>query len=136
MNNKYNPDLHNRHSIRLKDYDYSSDGVYFVTICTYQKECMLGKIGDGKMELNEYGTLVKNEWLETQKIRKNIEWDEFMIMPNHIHGIVMINANINVGATRWVAQNRKTENGENENRAIHRIAPTNTRMWIISTKSV
>lgn len=126
MNNKYNPDLHHRRSIRLREYDYSQAGVYFLTICTREKECMLGEIDNGKMELNEYGAIIKNEWMKTQKVRKNIELDEFIIMPNHIHGIVIINTDFNVGAIRWVARIRKTENGANQNRAIHRIAPTTT----------
>ena len=79
-----------RRSIRLKDYDYSQPEAYFVTICTYNRECILGNIINGEMQINGFGKIVKNEWLKTAKIRKTIGLDEFVVMPNHIHGIIMI----------------------------------------------
>ena len=95
---KYNSDIHHRKSIRLKDYDYSQSGAYFVTICAYNRECLLGKIVDGKMRLNEYGLIAQDEWKRTKVIRKNIEIDEFIVMPNHMHGIIIIKDNgINFG---------------------------------------
>jgi putative transposase len=91
-------DKHWRRSIRLKDYDYSQAGAYFITICTYNKECLFGKVVNGEMALNEYGKAVEREWLRTTEIRPNLELDEFIIMPNHMHGIVVI-VESNVGAT-------------------------------------
>ena len=79
-------DFH-RHTIRLKGYDYSQKGAYFVTICTQDKACIFGEIIDDKMVLNEIGKIVHNEWLNTSKIRSNIICDVFIVMPNHIHGI-------------------------------------------------
>jgi len=97
----YNPEKHHLRSIRLKDYDYSQAGVYFITICTHNRECIFGDVVDGEMRLNEFGQVVKTEWLKTAKIRDNVELDEFNVMPNHLHGIIMI---IDVvGATRRVA---------------------------------
>ena len=93
-----NPDKHERRSIRLRDYDYSQAGAYFVTICTYNKVCLFGKVVDGEMQLNECGRVVEEEWVKTAEIRKNVELNEFIIMPNHIHGIIVINES-NVGAT-------------------------------------
>ena len=87
---KYNPKKHHRRSIRLKGYDYSYPGAYFVTICTYNRECIFGKIIEGEMFLNSFGKIVKKEWLKSSKIRKEIELDLFQIMPNHFHGIVSI----------------------------------------------
>jgi putative transposase len=87
---KYNLDTHHRRSIRLKEYDYSPAGGYFVTVCTHKGECFLGKIVNGKMVLNEYGKIVRDEWLKTKQIRKNIKIDEFVVMPNHVHGIIII----------------------------------------------
>ena len=87
---KYDPDLHRRRSIRLRDYDYSVDGAYFVTICTNDRKCLFGKILNGKMILNDHGKIAAREWLRTEKIRKNIKLDAFTVMPNHIHGIVII----------------------------------------------
>jgi putative transposase len=87
---KYNPQYHNRKSIRLKGYDYSQNGAYFVTICTYQRRCFFGEIRDGKMELNQIGKIVAQEWLKSSEIRQEIELDQWVIMPNHLHGIVII----------------------------------------------
>lgn len=87
---KYDPQKHHRRSIRLKNYDYSQPGSYFITICTQDRECLFGKINNGLMHLNEIGELVKNEWLRTSEIRPNIIVDEFVIMPNHLHGILII----------------------------------------------
>jgi putative transposase len=93
----YHPDKHHRHSIRLQGYDYSSQGLYFVTICTYQRECLFGEIIAGKMELSEVGRVVAEEWQMSSQIRQEIELDVWVIMPNHIHGIVLI-SNVDVGA--------------------------------------
>ncbi|SRR5579884_170329 len=82
-------------STRLKDWDYSSNGYYFVTICTKNRECFFGNIVDGKMILSEIGKIVLKEWQRTEQIRKNVRLDEWIIMPNHIHGIVVIdNGNV------------------------------------------
>ena len=80
----------NRKSIRLKGYDYSREGAYFVTICAQNRECLFGEIVDDKMVLNKYGEIVKNEWQRTGDIRPNIETDCFVVMPNHVHGIINI----------------------------------------------
>jgi len=87
---KYNPDIHHRQSIRLKDYDYAQAGAYFVTICTQGRECLFGEIKNGEMELNGYGEVVKSEWLKTPKMRPNVTLDEWVIMPNHMHSIINI----------------------------------------------
>ena len=79
-----------RRSIRLPNYDYSQSGAYFITICTHQREWLFGEILNEKMLLNEFGNIARNEWLETPKIRPNIKLGEFIIMPNHIHGIIWI----------------------------------------------
>jgi len=96
----YNPEIHHRRSIRLRNYDYSQPGAYFVTVCSWNKECILGDIVNGEMHLNEYGQVVSDEWHRSAEIRKEIELDTFVIMPNHLHGIVFINsvAPFNVGA--------------------------------------
>jgi putative transposase len=86
----FNVDKHHRRSIRLKDYDYSREGAYFVTICTYLREWLFGEIVDGVMKPNEYGRLVEQEWLQTAVLRPNVELDAFVVMPNHVHGIIVI----------------------------------------------
>ena len=85
-----NPDKHRRRSIRLKDFDYSQAGAYFVTICTYNKKCLFGKVITGEMQPNECGRVIEEEWLKTAEIRKNVELDVFVVMPNHFHGILVI----------------------------------------------
>ena len=93
---KYNPDTNHRRSIRLKGYDYSQEGAYFVTICTHNRECMFGKILDGEMRINEWGTIVEHCWLEIPEHYPNVSLDEFVIMPNHVHGVIILNENISM----------------------------------------
>jgi REP element-mobilizing transposase RayT len=90
----YNPDIHRRKSIRLKHYDYSSVGAYFVTICVCNRKNSFGIIKNGKIRLNNLGEIAGDEWQKTPEIRRdmNIQLDEFVIMPNHMHGIIMIGA--------------------------------------------
>ena len=87
---KFDPDKHHRRSIRLKGYDYSRPGAYYVTICVHNRECLFGNITDGIMHLNEYGKIVQTEWLKSSEIRDEIELDAYQIMPNHFHCIVII----------------------------------------------
>jgi putative transposase len=86
----YNPSIHHRKSIRLKGYDYSHKGLYFITICTHHRIPLFGKIEKGKMILNEYGEIAAEEWEKTPEIRKNITPGQFIIMPNHFHSIIHI----------------------------------------------
>jgi len=86
----YDPEIHHRRSTRLPGYDYSQPGAYFVTICTRNRECFLGEIIAGEMRLNDLGRIVANEWVNTEKIRCEITLAEWVIMPNHLHGIVLI----------------------------------------------
>lgn len=88
---KHNTNVPHRKSIRLKGYNYSQNGAYFVTICTDKWFCLFGNIEKGEIQLNKYGEIVFEEWQQSSTIRKEIELDEFTIMPNHIHGIVIIN---------------------------------------------
>lgn len=87
---KYNPEHHHRRSIRIQGYDYSKTGIYFVTICTHQRQCLFGEIRNEKMILNQIGKIVTQEWLKSAEIRQEIVLDEWIIMPNHLHGIVGI----------------------------------------------
>lgn len=86
MNNQ----LPQRRSIRLIDYDYSQEGLYFVTICCKDKICHFGKVVDGEMVLNEGGLVAMECWLDIPKHFPSIILHEFIIMPNHIHGILEI----------------------------------------------
>jgi putative transposase len=77
-------------SSRLPRWDYSSPGYYFVTICTWDRGCLFGEILDNEMRLNAYGRIVLDEWNKTGIQRSNIRLDDFIVMPNHIHGIIRI----------------------------------------------
>jgi REP element-mobilizing transposase RayT len=89
----YTPDIHHRRSIRLRGYDYSKEGVYFLTLCTKDRACLFGDIADGKMRLNKAGEIVKKCWNDIPSHFQHVSLDEFIIMPNHIHGIVFVGAN-------------------------------------------
>jgi len=87
---QFNPEKNHRRSIRLKNYDYASAGAYFVTICTHEKACLLGDIVNGQIQLSVYGRVIEFEWLKTAELRNNIVLDVFVIMPNHVHGMIII----------------------------------------------
>jgi REP element-mobilizing transposase RayT len=87
---KYNSDIHHRRSIRLKGYDYSQAGLYFITICTQNRLHLFGEIDNGEMILNDAGMMIKTVWHEIPEHYNGINIDAFQIMPNHIHGIIRI----------------------------------------------
>lgn len=89
---KYNPKIHNRQSIRLKGYDYTQPGYYFITICTQDRRCLFGEISNGKMNLNDAGNTVQKEWMALPNRFPNIRLHEFVIMPDHFHAIIQITA--------------------------------------------
>ena len=89
---KYDPEIHHRRSIRLKGYDYTQPGAYFVTFCSYQRDEIFGEIVNAEMKLSALGKIVRDEWFRSAEIRKEIRLfdDEFTVMPNHGHGIIWI----------------------------------------------
>ena len=86
----YNPEEHDRRSIRLKEYDYSEPNWYYITICTHDKKNLFGEMKNGKMVLNDFGKIVNEEWVKTKELRQNVDLDNYVIMPNHFHGILII----------------------------------------------
>ena len=88
----YNPNNHHRRSIRLTDYDYASPGAYFVTICVRRHECVLGNVVGGQMVANEAGQVAEAQWRDLPRHHPHVELDAFVVMPNHLHGIIMLNA--------------------------------------------
>lgn len=101
----YNPKIHHRRSVRLKGYDYSQAGLYFITICCQDRQHRFGEIINGAMILNEYGKIAHDEWEKLTDRFANVALDVFQIMPNHMHGILVL-----VGATLAVAQNTVAQN--------------------------
>ena len=114
---KHEQEHRRRRSTRLRSWDYSWPWWYFVTIVVKDRHCLFGKIVDDEMRLNEFGRIVEEEWLKTPTVRSNVELDAFVIMPNHVHGIMIIGES--VGATRRVAPKKPM-------RATSQVAPTKT----------
>ncbi len=97
---KYDPAIHKRRSIRLTGYDYSQSGLYFITNCVLNRDLLFGKIENGEMILNAAGRMIQTEWEKLPQRFTNFQLHEFVVMPNHFHGILEI-----VGATLVVAPN-------------------------------
>jgi putative transposase len=87
---KYDPAKHKRRSIRFQGYDYSAPGAYFITICTHQRQCLFGQIVAGQMELNATGLWVQACWQRLPDCFPLLTLDQFVIMPNHLHGILWL----------------------------------------------
>ena len=87
---KHHPNKRYRQSIRLRGYDYTQAGAYFITICIHRRLCLLGDIADGIMRLDFPGKMIQRWWLETPNKFPSIALDEFVIMPNHLHAIVVL----------------------------------------------
>jgi len=107
---KYDRDKHHRRSIRLPGRDYSSSGAYFVTICTQDRDCALGAIDHGDVRLNDAGRMVARWWNELNRKFPAVCTDAFVVMPNHLHGIIVIG--------------RGDRPGGGSSGQSHRIAPT------------
>jgi putative transposase len=91
---KYNPDFNHRQSIRLKGYDYSASGAYFITICTHEREHLFGDIVNKTIELNIFGDIARSHWQQLSQYHSNIIMDESIVMPNHLHGIIILESSI------------------------------------------
>ena len=89
----YNPTIHRRKSIRLQGYDYSQAGAYFITVCTHNRVPLFGEIVDGVMVLNTAGQIVEKCWYAIPEHFPQVTLDEFVVMPNHVHGIITVGAN-------------------------------------------
>jgi len=95
----YDPNKHHRRSIRLRGYDYSQKGIYFVTVCTQNREHLFGKIEKGEMQMNDAGQMVEFTWADLPNHNPHIVLDEFVVMPDHVHGIILI-TDIGAGSVR------------------------------------
>jgi len=114
--------LNNRRSIRLKEYDYSTPWWYYVTICAFERKYLFGKIIKGKMVLNEFGKIVEEEWLRTKEIRNNVDLDYDVIIPNHLHGNIIINSRGELNSPQELNSTGNNESGR------MRYAPTNVNL--------
>ena len=107
-------------SSRLPNWDYGSNAVYFVTICTHNRYFYFGKISDGNIQLSETGKIAMQCWIEIPNHFPFVELDEFVVMPDHVHGIVFINK----------SRNRNNDNDRRD--AINRSTNTNTPTKILN----
>ncbi len=98
----YNPTIHRRKSIRLQGYDYSQAGLYFITVCTHNRVPLFGEIVDGVMVLNTAGQIVEKCWCAMPDHFPQVTLDEFVVMPNHVHGIIAIAATNPVGENDYL----------------------------------
>jgi len=94
----HDPTKHHRRSIRLPAYDYAQAGAYFVTMVAHRRECLFAEMVDGRVVVSACGEIVEHEWLRSTEIRPGVRLDAFVVMPNHIHGIVIICGQPIVGA--------------------------------------
>jgi putative transposase len=119
---KYNPNIHHRRSIRLKNYDYSQKGFYFVTICIQNREHLLGEIRNQEMMLNDAGRMIHKWYNELENKFTDIKCHEMITMPNHFHCIIE-NAIVGVGADLRVCPNNTGEHieGEHIGSPLHRV---------------
>lgn len=90
VNTHYDPAKHHRRSIRLRGFDYTQEGAYFVTVCTQNRICLFGEVVGEEMRLNETGVLVQTVWNGLPDHYSHVELDAFVIMPNHVHGVVVL----------------------------------------------
>ena len=109
----YNPDKHHRRSIRLRGYDYTARGAYFITICVHGRACLLGNVTGEEMRLNIYGSTVTECWHTIPDHFPDIELDAFVAMPNHVHGIISITSD--AAGSR---EARRSANGSCSNSAV------------------
>ena len=107
---RYNPNIHHRKSIRLKYYNYASEGIYFITICTKNRKklfcyndkiennnCRGGACSAQKTRLNYLGKIIQNEWISLAHRYPNVQLGEYIIMPNHLHGIIFLDDFVDSG---------------------------------------
>ncbi|MFJ1261191.1 transposase [Capnocytophaga canis] len=123
---KYNPDKHKRRSIRLKGYDYSREGLYFITICCQNRAHYFGEIINEEMQLNEIGEIAQKCWRDIPNHFKNVLLHTFVVMPNHIHGIIEIV--IPVGANQHLPDNETANYHLPYNKGEKYFAPTNQHL--------
>jgi putative transposase len=116
MNNKpiYNPSIHHRRSIRLKGYNYSQQGLYFVTMCVRGRLCLFGEIKDGEMILNDAGIMINKWYVELENKFNDIKSLEHVVMPNHFHCVIE-NTGVHVGADLCVRPSTTTGQNTGQN---------------------
>lgn len=127
---KYNPDKHSRRSIRLRGYEYTQSGAYFVTICTQNRDCLLGEVVKGIMGANDAGQMIQSVWDELPQHYPGVDVDAFVVMPNHVHGIILLTADSksNIGAGPCACPGNEQPDSTGQPRGV---APTMSLMNVV-----
>jgi putative transposase len=99
---KYDPDFNHRQSIRLNGYDYSTSGAYFITICTHERDYLFGDVVNETMEFNTFGDIARSHWQQLSHHHSSIIMDESIVMPNHLHGIIILESS--TGSTKSISE--------------------------------
>ena len=133
MPSRYDPTKHHRRSIRLKGYDYSTPGAYFVTLLVKNRECILSEINEGEIKLSVLGEIVNQCWHDVPTRFPSVELDAFVIMPNHVHGIIVLTDGAGVRAGLAPASNARDavdmrDDMPARDRATARVASTLPRL--------
>ena len=114
-------------SARCPNWDYTSNGYYFVTICTHKRQCFFGNVVSAKMQLSDIGLIITKEWQKTSQIRPSVQLDRWVVMPNHLHGIIIIN-----NPVETFRRNVSTNNNQN----ISQLKPNSLGSIIGQFKSI
>ena len=127
----FDPYIHHRRTIRLGEYDYNLEGLYFITICIHNYHCLLGEIPEESIILNDAGKMIETEWLSLPNRFPTIQLHEYIIMPNHFHAIIQIvnplgnkikNGNVKTGTIETgTVENGNVENVNFENRIVENV---------------
>lgn len=104
---KFDPNRRNRRSIRLAEYDYTQPGAYFITTCSWQRQCLFGDINHDQIQLSRYGEVVKFNWFNLTRVYPHVNLDAFVIMPNHLHGIIILTEQVITGGAAELNTSRK-----------------------------
>jgi len=120
--------MHQRKSIRLQGYDYAQAGLYFITICCQDRICRFGRVKNGEMILNEFGTIAHDAWMKKPEIRPNVDLHEFVVMPNHFHGIIEIHGRgeLHSPQNMGASDTFQSHNGCECNSPLRRRSPSQT----------
>jgi REP element-mobilizing transposase RayT len=115
-------------SARLRGWDYAGAGWYFVTLCTRNQECFFGEIVEADLQLSTIGDIVAEEWQKTPTIRPNVELDEWIVMPNHIHGIIVIKPASDESSRDVPVERLPAERSIGKRETTHRVVSTKGRL--------
>jgi len=128
---KFDPKIHHRRSIRLKAFDYTKNGAYYITIVTYQRGALFGEVVNGEMQLNELGRIAHDEWFKTAELRPYVRLfeEDFVVMPNHVHGIVWIENDVDAVVGAWRRHAPTNDNIEKFGKPVAHSIPTIVRAY-------